>query len=57
MKQLQVALDERLHKRLKRVAADRAESLGNLLREAVTTFVEHHEQSQNQDHGEEGKQP
>ena len=43
MKNLQVALDERLHQRLKRVAADKGETLGNLVRRAVTLLIEQHE--------------
>ncbi len=43
MKNLQVALEERLHQRLKRVAADTGATLANLIREAVTAFVEQHE--------------
>ena len=46
MKNLQVALDERLHQRLKRVAADRAETLANLIREAVSDLVDQHEKQQ-----------
>lgn len=46
MKNLQVSLDENLHKRFKRVAADRGETLANLIREAVTAFVAAHEQRQ-----------
>lgn len=46
MKNLQVSLEEPLHKRFKRVAADRGETLANLIREAVTAFVAAHEQRQ-----------
>lgn len=46
MKNLQVALDERLHQRLKRVAADRSETLANLIREAVSALVDQHERNQ-----------
>jgi hypothetical protein len=52
MKNLQVALDERLHQRLKRVAADRGETLGNLVRQAVTLLVETHERAINTKTGE-----
>ena len=46
VKNLQVSLEESLHKRFRRVAADRGETLANLIREAVTAFVAAHEQSQ-----------
>ena len=46
MKNLQVSLEESLHKRFKRVAAERGETLANLIREAVTAFVTAHEQRQ-----------
>ena len=46
VKNLQVSLEESLHKRFKRVAADRGETLANLIREAVTAFVTAHEQRQ-----------
>ena len=44
VKNLQVSLEESLHKRFKRVAADRGETLANLVREAVTAFVAAQEQ-------------
>jgi len=43
LKNLQVALEDRLHQRLKRVAADTSQTLANLIRQAVTSFVEQHE--------------
>ena len=46
VKNLQVSLEERLHKRFKRVAAERGETLANLIREAVTAFVTAHEHRQ-----------
>lgn len=52
LKNLQVALEVSLHQRLKRVAADRDETLANLIREAITAFVTQHEQAQ-ANHGEE----
>lgn len=55
MKNLQVALVEDVHQRLKRAALDRGETLANLVREAVQEFVERHEQRQAK-HGE-GRQP
>lgn len=48
MKNLQVSLEEGLHKRFKRLAADRGETLANLVREAVTAFVTAHEQRQSE---------
>ena len=54
MKNLQVSLEESLHKRFKRVAADRGETLANLIREAVTAFVTTHEQRQ-AEQNEEGR--
>lgn len=46
LKNLQVSLDESAHRRLKRVAADRGETLANLIREAVSAFVAAHEHRQ-----------
>lgn len=43
MKNLQVALDEAIHQRLKHVAADRSETLANLIREAVQLLIAEHE--------------
>lgn len=43
MKNLQVALDETLHQQLKHVAADRSETLANLIREAVQLLIEQHQ--------------
>ena len=43
MKNLQVALEDRLHQRLKMVAADTGQTLATLIRLAVTLFVERHE--------------
>ena len=48
LKNLQVSLEESLHKRFKRVAADRGETLANLIREAVTAFVSAHEHRQSE---------
>jgi len=48
VKNLQVSLEESLHKRFKRVAADRGETLANLIREAVTAFVSAHEHRQSE---------
>ncbi len=52
LKNLQVSLEERLHQRLKRVAADRSETLANLIREAITAFVTQHEINQAQQNEE-----
>ena len=43
MKNLQAALDEPIHQKLKHVAADRSETLANLIREAVQLLIDHHE--------------
>ncbi len=51
---LQVALEDRLHQRLKRVAADTSQTLADLIRLAVTQFVEQHE-AQRVDHTGEGR--
>lgn len=52
MKNLQVALEDRLHQRLKRVAADTSQTLANLIRQAVTQFVEQQETQQFEHTGE-----
>ena len=54
MKNLQVSLEERLHQRFKIVAADRGETLANLIRQAIAQFVERHER---QAQIKEGHQP
>ena len=54
MKNLQVALEDRLHQRLKRVAADTSQTLANLIRLAITQFVEQHE-TQRGEHTREGR--
>jgi len=51
MKNLQVSLEERLHQRFKIVAADRGETLANLIRQAIAEFVERHEQRQSSGEG------
>ena len=52
MKNLQVALEEADHKRLKRMAADTGETLANLIRQAVLKLVDEHER-----HAERGEGP
>jgi len=54
LKSLQVALEDRLHQRLKVVAADTGQTLATLIRLAVTSFVERHE-AQRVEHIGEGR--
>jgi hypothetical protein len=54
LKSLQVALEDRLHQRLKVVAADTGQTLATLIRLPVTSFVERHE-AQRVEHIGEGR--